>query len=330
MKNCKRVKTTVLDKNMGAFLRRGIIKILQKISKACEYPAKFGMPQWIGRCWYWIMIWVGRFEYAKLVRQYPGCIFLYTPTASSGDLCYVRRSMPHMLKVNGIEEPVIVLVEESTADVAQLLGFETILPVSKITLFPIAMMHTLYGGKAEKLFNCYPWEMLYQPHIKNPLQVESLFDLKKSGQQDANIFSAGKNIVLAPYEKTISLMGEPVLTDLFWEKTAAVLQEKGYHVYTNCKKDSGEIPVKGTKVIDMVSQMLGAIAYVDGVITVRSGLADLLCDIPVRQIILYPSTEWMDQFQLGSMANHQMLEEISYQEFMPELNGLVKVVTAGF
>lgn len=326
------MKITVLNEKMGVFLRRGILNILQKISKACEYPGEFGMPQWIGRCWYWIMIWVGRFEYAKLTRLYPGCIFLYTPTASSGDLCYIRRSMPHMLKVNGIEGRVVVLVEESTADVAQLLGFETILPVSKAILFPIAMMHTLYGGKAEKLFNCYPWEMLYQPHIKKPIKVDSLFQFENCKQKDVNIFPAGKNIILAPYEKTISLMGGPLLTDLFWEKTADALKKKGYNVYTNCKKGSGEMPVKGTTVIDMVlqPQVMEAMAYVDGVITVRSGFADLLCDIPVRQIILYPSLEWMDQFQLGSLANHQMLEEISYQEFMPELNGLVKLVTAGF
>lgn len=311
-------------------LRKGIINILQKISKACEYPAESGMPQWIGRCWYWIMIWWGKFEYAKMTRQYPGCTFLYTPTASIGDLCYVRRNLSHMLKLNEIEDPV-VLVEESIADAARILGFEKILAVSKVKLFPIVMMHTLYGAKADKLFNCYPWEMVYRSHIENSLRVEPLFDFGKCKLKGINIFSAEKNIVLAPYEKSISLMGEPVLPDLFWEKTAAALKEKGYDVYTNCRNDGRETAVKGTKMLNVpVSQMLETMAHADGFIAVRSGLADLLCDVPVRQIILYPSLEWLDQFQLASLSDNQMLEEVSYQEFMPELNELVKLVTVGF
>lgn len=312
-------------------LRKNIIYILQKISKACEHPAEYGMPQWIGRCWYWIMIQVGKFEYVKIIRQYPGYMFLYTPTASIGDLCYVRRNMSQMLKVNKIENPVAILVEESVADVAQLLGFETILPVSKVKLFPIAMMHTLYGSRAERLFNCYPWEMVYRSHITKAVGVESLFDYEKCKFKDINIFPDRKNIILAPYEKTVSFMEEQILPDFFWEKTADALKEKGYHVYTNCRRDSEEKAIKGTKVINVpVSQMLGAMAHVDGLITIRSGLADLLCDIPVRQIILYPTPKWLDKFGLSALSNNQLLEEIIYQEYMPDLSGLVKQVTTGF
>lgn len=312
-------------------LRKNIINILQKVSKICEHPAEFGMPRWIGRCWYWIMIQVGKFEYVKIIKQYPGCMFLYTPTASIGDLCYVRRNMSQMLKVNKIENPVVVLVEESVADVAQLLGFETILSVSKVKLFPIAMMHTLYGSQAERLFNCYPWEMVYQSHIIKSLRIESLFDYEKFKFKDINIFPNRRNIILVPHEETVSLMGEHILSDFFWEKTADALKEKGYDVYTNCRKDSEEKVIKGTKVINMpVSQMMEAIAHVDGFIAVRSGLVDLLCDIPVRQIILYPNSKWLEKFGLSSLSNNQLLEEIIYEDYMPELLGLVKRVTNGF
>lgn len=312
-------------------LSKNIIYILQKISKACEHPAEYGMPQWIGRCWYWIMIQVGRIEYRKIIRQYPGCMFLYTPTASIGDLCYVRRNISQILKVNKIENPVVILVEESIEDVAQLLGFETILSVSKVKLFPIVMMHTLYGSRAERLFNCYPWEMMYQPHIIKFPEAESLFDYEKCKLKDTNIFPDKKNIILAPHEKTVSLMEEHILPDLFWEKTADALKKKGYDVYTTCRKGSKENAIRGTKVIDVpVSQMLGVMAHADGFIAIRSGLVDLLCDIPVRQIILYPTQKWLDKYGLSTLSDNQLLEEIIYQEYVPDLSGLVKRVTSGF
>ncbi|MDE7430897.1 MAG: hypothetical protein K2N34_03135 [Lachnospiraceae bacterium] len=289
------------------------------------------MPKWIGRCWYWIMIQVGKLEYVRIIRQYPGCMFLYTPTASIGDLCYVRRNLTQILRINKIEDPFIILVEESIADVAQFLGFKTILSVSKVKFFPIVMMHTLYGSQTDRLFNCYPWEMVYQSHIIKSLEMESLLNCEKGQFKDINIFPDSKNIILAPHENTVSLMKEQTLPDIFWEKMADALKEKGYSVYTNCRQNSEEKAIRGTKVINVPSsKMLGAMPYVDGFIAIRSGLVDLLCDIPVRQIILYPTSEWLDKFGLSVLSENHLLEEIIYQEYMPEPFELVKRVAIRF
>lgn len=290
---------------------------LRKIAKKCEHPSGRGIWIWMNRCWYLCMILLGRNYYFRLRRKYPGYAILYSPTASIGDLCYIRKVLPYFLKTNHIEKPYLLVVEKSVYDAAEVLGIGLCIPASKIELFPLAAMHTLYGDETEEIFNCFLWEPFYQKYIKEDIPYENLYVQRECGLDTEG--QSSETVILAPYEKTATLLEERKLSFVFWRKLADKLKLMGFRVYTNCRKNSGEKAIPGTEKLDVpLRSIQEAVGKASAFVAVRSGLVDFLCDVPIPQYILYPDQKWLEKFSIAESSANKKLAEIVYEPYLKE------------
>lgn len=268
------------------------------------------------------MIVFGKRYYASLRKKYPGHVILYTPTASIGDLCYIKKILPTILRLNHISKPYLLLAEKSVYDTAKTLNFELCIPVSKTELFPLAMMHTLYGDELEDLFNCLAWELFYPKYVKADITYEHLYE--KSDKSSSFCLKPGRNIILAPFENTATQLCEDTLSRSFWERLSKYLLDLNYTVYTNCRKNSEEQPISGTIKLELpLKSLQEAVANSDAVIAMRSGLADFLCDIPVPQYILYPDDKWLEKYSLKRISENRQLAEIVYRPYLKAEDKLI-------
>lgn len=97
----------------------------------------------------------------------------------------------------------------------------------------------------------------------------------------------GKSVILAPYAKSILSV-----SIIFWETLAALLKEKGYHVFTNCN-GTYEMPVAGTKKVLFPLEIANSVVeYAGSFIGLRSGLCDLICCSKCEKMIIYP--KWVN------------------------------------
>lgn len=114
-----------------------------------------------------------------------------------------------------------------------------------------------------------------------------------------------KIVILAPYTIT---MQEYDYTSLFTE-LASKLAEQGFAVYTNT---TDERVIEGTKVLYTDFNQIVSLAQNEKlwVISVRSGLCDLLRFANCHLTVLYPSQFWKDMFSIKKMfGTRTQLEE---------------------
>lgn len=116
-----------------------------------------------------------------------------------------------------------------------------------------------------------------------------------------------KTVILAPYTIT---MQQYNYTPLFTE-IASKLKARGFTVYTNT---TDERVIKGTKALRMDFDQIVSLAQNKKlwVISVRSGLCDLLRFTNCHLTVLYPSQFWKDMFSINTMfgTRSQLVEKI--------------------
>lgn len=117
---------------------------------------------------------------------------------------------------------------------------------------------------------------------------------------------SNEDIVLMPYARTAKL-----LPFAFWETLARRLTEKGYTVYTNIGGEKeraiqGTIPVKKT-LLDMALLCEGYKA----VISLRSGLCDLLGFTETRLIVVNTSEELYEEWNLEDVFDRKDIYNIN-------------------
>lgn len=135
-----------------------------------------------------------------------------------------------------------------------------------------------------------------------------------------------QNVILMPYAKTAEM-----LPGAFWTELAQRLKEKGYSVYTNAGGRK-ETPIQGTKPV--TKSLLETARFCEGsaaVISLRSGLCDLLGFTDTKLIVINTSEElfreWnlKDVFDRGGVYNVNCYGHTGccYDERINEIMGIV-------
>lgn len=152
-------------------------------------------------------------------------------------------------------------------------------------VFPPKVLRPMIGFKGVTILDCYrsilrlPWGC----QLSDPIPVS------REEEEAAKILllneklPLGKTVILAPDAKTIQ--GIP---NSFWESLACELKKLDFVPVTN--KGSREHFIKGTYPLEIPLSKIRAVAEVAGwVISLRSGLCDLLSASRTHLTILYPS-----------------------------------------
>lgn len=117
------------------------------------------------------------------------------------------------------------------------------------------------------------------------------------------------SVVLMPYANSIRM-----LTSIMWEELAKNLQEQGYLVYTNIKGEE-EIPIEGTQAITGdISQIVSIMKKCKMVISLRSGLCDILAFCRIPMIVLYTDPNMYREWDLKFISDEIDVKNIKTYE----------------
>lgn len=124
----------------------------------------------------------------------------------------------------------------------------------------------------------------------------------------------GKTVILMPYAKTSSQIGTE-----FWEEISVELTRKGYVVCTNSCGESEPV-IKNTKgVFFDIRYALDVVEAAGTVISLRSGMCDVISSANTKKIILYPDRiygvgKFFDYYSLKKMELSDDAVEYVWEE----------------
>lgn len=209
-------------------------------------------------------------------------IFLY-PAFSIGDAYIISCFFNDYLQVNKIQKYIILTKSSKIVYVFEMFG----LLVKNIRENEFEY---LSKTKSEKnIINLCPPVVekiniieFYLKHL-----FKNQFLKCQSPQVDLNSefedFKKNKTIVLSPYSNSI----KDELSEYFWIDLAERMKDLGFEVVTNCS--TSEEAIYGTKkvMIDL-NKFLSFVSYCGFFVGYRSGLCDLVCQMNIKSVIIYP------------------------------------------
>lgn len=132
------------------------------------------------------------------------------------------------------------------------------------------------------------------------------------------------DIVIMPYAQTAGM-----LRDSFWEELVRRLREKGYSVYTNVGSEK-EKAIPGTAAVTESLRNTALFCEKCGaVISLRSGMCDLLGFMEVKLIVVNTSKELSDEWNLNEVFERKDIHNIDCfgeEEYKEKLDEIMKVV----
>lgn len=144
--------------------------------------------------------------------------------------------------------------------------------------------------------------------LENVLKLNPKLEMKRPQLKNAE----GQNLkkekvaILMPY--ACSVEEYPIK---LWENISKVLVQIGYVVYTNTK-DEKEKEIKGTKRLNL--NLNDTIAFckndVEVIVSIRSGICDLLCYTNINLIVLYNSIQLQKWYSLKRLNSTADIKEI--------------------
>jgi len=148
-------------------------------------------------------------------------------------------------------------------------------------------------------------KILYQqPNIKETKNFYKLYGAKKK-----------RTVLLAPYSDSISGISEEE-----WKYLAHKLKRMGYTVLTNCGNEY-EKPIEGTRGVYIPFGDLNKfVEWCGYIISIRSGICDIICHANCKKIILYPKYikykygSYHDFFSLNIPERNIFADEYEFNE----------------
>ena len=164
------------------------------------------------------------------------------------------------------------------SDVTDLFMWENTLPLNKCRLrmqerftFMETYQHFIY----KNLVSTEEW----QKPLFVPLDKELRQKYKELGLQE------GRTVIISPNAYSVKKLPE-----WFWEKVAIELQVKGYMVFVNLNPAVELNPFRSMQpVFFSYAESEAILRYAGHFLALRSGLCDIVAQVPCRKIILYPA-----------------------------------------
>lgn len=176
----------------------------------------------------------------------------------------------------------------------------------------------MVGYKSITLLDCYrslfdlsPDARLETPRPPSPAELQKASDdLKARGA------TPGRTAILCP--DAVSTSQLYTISSAFWERLASQLSRAGWSVMTNL--GPGTQCISGTIGVQLPLRDVRAYVTAAGaVVSNRSGLCDLICDLDIALSVLYPAGRWYGGPLLQSSGLRAMGISQSAQEM--EISG---------
>lgn len=310
------------------YMKKIARKILEKIK--ILWRKKFGL---IMCSQFFLHARPGKDVYRFIKEKYPDCDQIYVcPYRGTGDSYIVGNYFSHKKDIN---HSVFVVPRTVNKKILNAFGIANIevLESSKLTNLQIfqkimqkedvRLLHydapyehssIGYNLAAYKKLNFADFYDYLVFNEEKPVLYESM--PCSHSRLDKHLFEQivpGKTVLLAPYSDSISSLKEEE-----WEYIARKLYEKGYKVFTNCGNEY-EKAIPGTTPINVKFEELGMFLDACGLlISVRSGLCDIVCTSTCRKIIFYPDYiyynygKYLDFFTLNIKERKISADEYEY------------------
>ncbi len=271
----------------------------------------------------------GKKQYKKLIRKYGNVPVFLCPYTGTGDIYLIGTFWNEYIKRNNIDDYVFVVITGACKKVAQLFDIKNIELVKKKFYASWLIDYYMYdpeNGKIKILNDCWPqvhtnqveWFRGYKGLYFTELFRRFVFDLPEDSKPQHPVFKdasdkikeifdkygleEGKTVVLSPYSHTLSDL--PVE---FWERLAAGLKEKGYHVITNSSGKT-EPAIAGTEGVFFPLNIAPQFVSAAGIfIGIRSGFCDVVSGAKAKKVILYDKG---NRFYMGSAFEYFNLKDM--------------------
>ncbi len=129
-------------------------------------------------------------------------------------------------------------------------------------------------------------------------------------EEAVETYGIGKEtIILMPYAQSAGLMSA-----VFWELAAELFREMGYRVFTNVNGE-GELPINGTQAISADLASMAALCEMSRlVLSLRSGLCDVLAFTETNLVVLNTSTYHMKEWNLKEVSDREKIRNFQVEK----------------
>lgn len=309
--------------------------IYQFIKKASQPPSTLFW-RVMNTCFCLVSITYGSFVYKALKREHPGKTIIVVPTLSIGDLIYFKASFDSLLRMNQIEDYIIVMCANLKKGAQAIdykhVGYRSVGEVGALNMY----IHFL-SDRLDDAIDGHIWQFFdYKGALNKQLMNYPVFHGDSKAISDFFVKTdakRGESIILAPYEKTLTVDGLRLLPIRFWEDLSSALIQSGYTVFTNCANTELEPVIAGTRhIFPKYEDIQEYVSYAGGMVAIRSGFVDFSCCAEAKKVVLYPSESFRREFSTNEVGFSNDIVELNYEniDFETELGMLMERVLAEF
>lgn len=294
-------------------------------------------------------VWLSKFKsvirgkrvYERIREKFPGFKIYICQHPGTGDVYLQSKFIGEYASSQNIDKYVLSVIGNSAKEITSLFGIKHVVKLSIKESNDFVVFYNFIGGiEGVEVLHYHPM-MTHQSvlgyarnfHDINFLRMMQRYvfaDLKYE-MMPAPQYSydsvfvdevfrkyrliEGRTILLAPYANSLN-----VLPYDFWEKLCKKLINLGYSVVTN-STGKNELPIKGTAPVFIPYKYLKQFVIRGGYsISFRSGLSDILSDIPHNMTVVYLKRDiWPVMGGLGTEYEYFSLNRmgtcINAQEF---------------
>lgn len=292
-----------------------------KIAKKCEKPSEKMPWSILHKLFMGFCIIYGKKVYSKIQKDTDGRTILYYYSISMGDYFLFSLVVDDFWKHSKIDSYCLV-VPDCIVKLCDSLKYDKVYPLS-FPKFTAMNIYLNFSRSDKKAINFFPWlffktkEYKVKPNVC--LKIDEIIDIqefKELGLEEKN------TVVLAPYEKSLSIHGFPILPSSFWELLTKKLHDRGYKVCTNCDNSESQKPVKGTiPVLPKYGEIMNFCETCGYVVAIRSGFADMCTFSNCKKIILYPNQKAFSMWPIKeSFGMNQNICELIYDNYLETLD----------
>lgn len=248
-----------------------------------------------------------------------------------GDTLYVAMMIKAYCEEKKVSKPVCFIVKENHAAIPRwFFGIDSMIALNALVdLLDIwAVQNSFFQGD-NFLYGHFPknqeWElvpeyanakeknMIYRyrtivMHISENAVLEIPRIPRLSEKEVEFVYGIGKNtIIMMPYAASSAMV--PMA---FWEYMAGIFQKLGYKVLTNVK-DNTEEPIKGTlSISENLERMVSLCEASAAVISMRSGICDILAQTKTDLIILNTTEYLYNEWDIKYATERQNILSLLY------------------
>ncbi len=303
-----------------------------------------------------VHVFQGKSAYKRIRKKYgKECHIFLCPYTGTGDIYLICSLLNQYVKINNIEDYVLVVVSNACRKVANLYNIAKVEKLKNTDMCShlisyymvepdkckIKVLNDSWGDiytnqtqwiRGYKGNNFYEMFRKYVFDLpKDTLPEPPLLDNMSSEVQEfvsKNNLRKGKTIIISPYATTLA-----DLPGTFWEKLVVRLIKLGYMVCTNIGSEYETAVENTTPIFFPLSIAPQVVEYAGYFVGVRSGLCDVISSSQAKKIILYGHTNWFYNcraYEYFSLNKMKLCNDAVEIEFSGVSDSLVEEIIKNF